>query len=1842
MLQRIRESRTTKLVSVYLVMNILAEIFVPTAALALTSGPGQPESSNFTQVGTAEMVDKFTGDFNYNIPLMDVGGYPINIAYTGGITMDQEASWVGLGWNINPGVINRGMRSVPDDFDGEEVKTEFNSKSNQTFGINAPIGLELFGANVKWVKLSLGLNYNNYKGFGLKVGANLSLSAGEPSKGALTGGLGLSAGTDGVDVSPSLSFEKKGKDKQGNENKLGLNVGSSFNSRAGLGALTMGASYSGAKTRTTTDPKTNEVTSTTTSSFSGSVGGAAISFSSPSYTPQYTMPMFNANVSFGLTLAGALFGTHPNIELNGFYSGQYLKHKSASVPAFGYLYTQNGVDASKVMHDLNREKDGAFTEHTPSLPLTNYSYDILSVSGQGVGGMYRPFRNDVGMLFDSEVTSDGGSLDVPGLEIGVGWNVHGGADVNGNYTNTKSGKWSKQKFFGFTFDNNNPMEDVMKFKGDKGNESPLYETYYYKQAGEKTIDEDEAFFDKIGGEQAVKIGLDLNHSDVPTTKQLISDHGFVSNFTNNQKSLDNKRQPRNQEINILNGEQASNYGVSRTILEYPINNFNLKEDGTYQNSDGTSRVNYSTNINSKKHMSEISTLRTDGARYVYGIPAYNTKQIESSFAVSENSQGNSSTGLVTYTEEEDSKDNNSGLDNFYTKTEMPAYAHSYLLTEVLSADYVDRDNVAGPSDGDYGNYTKIDYTRIKDYKWRTPFEHANYNEGFKSDKYDNKGSYIYGEKDVWYMHSVVTKTHVAEFVLEDRDDSYGVQGQRGGGYGKGLKRLKEIRLYAKQDKIKNGVNATPIKVVHFEYSYELCPGIHNNIRKLGKLTLKKIWFSYGKSNKGKLSAYKFNYADTNHDGIVDANPSYNIKGYDRWGNYKENKGTVAGSPTEPASTSDFPYVEQDRSITDLNAASWSMTSIELPSGGKIKIDFEADDYAFVQNKRAMQMFNIAGTGKSPNDNINNDELYDLGQANKVIFFKLQNPIDISRSEQDVKNMIKNQYLTDQDGNFIDQMYFRFLVDLGGLNNKVTEFLDGKLYDFVPGYTRINSNSFGVAKHPNTIKNGKYEFGYIEVNTPESILGIGEINPIAKAAWNFTKLYRPTIAYNTPSATDNGIVQVCKAILSVSGSIIQMFEGMDLNMWKRQCSKKFSLDKSYIRLYSPENKKLGGGIRVKKIRMSDEWQVMGGGNKTSEYGQEYDYTTTDANGNTISSGVASYEPALGGDENPFKQPDFYTEEKVLAPDDSFYKEHPYGESFFPSPSVGYSRITVKNIQYANVKRNATGKVVHEYYTAKDFPTIVDKTTLTPDRKKPPFVFKLLKIGVNDHMTASQGFSIILNDMHGKEKSNSVYQEGKSDPISRVRYFYKTRNEYSELMVNRLDNEVLVLHKNPTENEKSHIEKRRIGVEYDFVADSRRSETKTYSGSLKGNLEAFLVFAFPITAPVFFPAFSKEEVGFKSISTTKVINQYGLLEKVVAEDLGSSVSTKNLAYDALTGEVLVTETANQFDDPVYSFNYPAHWGYDLMGHSYKNIGINLKGVDLTNLSNATTYFAKGDEVYMNGQLGWVYEVNSKGNGVGIKVMDVEGNDITSSNANIVVIRSGRRNQQSTSIGQVTSKTNPLNSNFGNVLKNIVFDKVINASAVEFTDKGKVYCECGLNPNTNTKVNPYKEGLAGIWRPLRSHLFLTDRIQTRDKDNTNIRKDGIYSTFTPFWMSPLSSKPLNYWTAPQAPATNNWTWTSEVTVYSPYGVELENRDALNRYSSATYGYHNALPTSVATNAKYEEVAFDNFEDYDFGGCNEHFNYKAQKGFVKEKTSHTGKRSISVPAKGKHSLTKVLVECK
>ncbi|MEW6609873.1 MAG: hypothetical protein AB1414_20915, partial [bacterium] len=101
----------------------------PAAALgALSSGSGPlPQAADFQPRVQGQGADLYTGDMNLPIPLFTVPGrgglnHPIDLSYQAGIKVDQEASWVGLGWNLTPGAITRNVIGWPDDYLKGEAK----------------------------------------------------------------------------------------------------------------------------------------------------------------------------------------------------------------------------------------------------------------------------------------------------------------------------------------------------------------------------------------------------------------------------------------------------------------------------------------------------------------------------------------------------------------------------------------------------------------------------------------------------------------------------------------------------------------------------------------------------------------------------------------------------------------------------------------------------------------------------------------------------------------------------------------------------------------------------------------------------------------------------------------------------------------------------------------------------------------------------------------------------------------------------------------------------------------------------------------------------------------------------------------------------------------------------------------------------------------------------------------------------------------------------------------------------------------------------------------------------------------------------------------------------------------------------------------------------------------------------------------------------------------------------------------------------------------------------------------------------------------------------------------
>ena len=120
-----RISRKVKFISTFLLLIFLNSICFPTISWASLTNVHQVEYTSYETAQNTDMVDLLTGDFTYTLPLLNVpgpeGGFSMPLAYHGGIELDEEASWVGLGWSFNPGAIVRGINQYPDDFDGQKM-----------------------------------------------------------------------------------------------------------------------------------------------------------------------------------------------------------------------------------------------------------------------------------------------------------------------------------------------------------------------------------------------------------------------------------------------------------------------------------------------------------------------------------------------------------------------------------------------------------------------------------------------------------------------------------------------------------------------------------------------------------------------------------------------------------------------------------------------------------------------------------------------------------------------------------------------------------------------------------------------------------------------------------------------------------------------------------------------------------------------------------------------------------------------------------------------------------------------------------------------------------------------------------------------------------------------------------------------------------------------------------------------------------------------------------------------------------------------------------------------------------------------------------------------------------------------------------------------------------------------------------------------------------------------------------------------------------------------------------------------------------------------------------------
>src|SRR5690606_33509504 len=260
------------------------------------------------------------------------------------------------------------------------------------------------------------------------------------------------------------------------------------------------------------------------------------------------------------------------------------------------------------------------------------------------------------------------------------------------------------------------------------NDQPLYEPTYFRQMGEPTVS-NVANHNAFLGYAMLK----------PTVDQGTTQGSYVAQYGRSEvnalkriqsinsdplQNVQTERQPRNLFMQALTAKDASEVGLDMKIRYYQVGEYTPSGSVLFP----TAEEDRVSDLRKPHHFSEIRVTSTEGTRYIYGIPAYNLKQKEVSFAlgVGAGPAGDCSTGLATYSASDGDiivGDNNKGRDNFVQEIETPAYAYSYLLTGIVSPDYVDLTG-DGISDDDMGTAIRFDYTKAaSNYAWRTPYSY---------------------------------------------------------------------------------------------------------------------------------------------------------------------------------------------------------------------------------------------------------------------------------------------------------------------------------------------------------------------------------------------------------------------------------------------------------------------------------------------------------------------------------------------------------------------------------------------------------------------------------------------------------------------------------------------------------------------------------------------------------------------------------------------------------------------------------------------------------------------------------------------------------------------------------------------------------------------------------------------------------------------------------------------------------------------------------------------------------------------------------------------------------------
>jgi YD repeat-containing protein len=745
----IRNRIVLKTFAVFFLVEIITSTILPSFSWALTAGPSAPEYSSFEPVDTTDMVNLATGELVQNMPVLEVpgpsGGYPLSLSYHAGIKLDQEASWVGLGWTLNPGAINRDVNGSPDDGHGSrrEVRDYWAGGESTTKAYTLGLSIPNTGIGASY---TLARTQDTFKGFSSSGHAGIHVNPLVMLMSVASGNFGKTGLSKPTFEENKASVEKlDAKNKQDKFSESGewrsMIIGQSMNMVSGSASIDISISSQGVKSTATLAGQTigqqnnnkGKISSFTRMTDPGSM--PSIGWFNISMKRFYTR--YWSDQSDALYAYGSLYAAQNNNNLDGWDNN--IESNASEFRSF----SNDSYDLPEITPDAELDYSG---QHDPSRLLGGSlpAYDRYQVLAQGIGGIIQPYVFENGDIRGQNTY----------YRNGMGWPVTTHPIMS--YASMK--KFSTSKKIDF------------RFKNDFSNSLTVTPSSINKITN--------ASVSQFGtNAQAITVS-NSGYDDGGGTKQQLAGSRNVEWFTNEEITNGSATAKgfidcyANKTDRPISKDIYADYLQPEACLPYKFENGRGKGSGIvktdrydgqdpYADIPTLSSVSFQslkpTVVSLAKKIGGFMVTNESGVTYHYALPVY---------------------GYNEYTRTKLKKPLKGAATITENKNNDP-YAYTWLLTAITGPDYVDR-GPNGPNgildDNDYGYWVKFDYGLWSDsYQWRTPFT------GYMTDNESEYESFSYGIKELYYLDAIETKTHKAFFVKSKRKDGRGVTSRLEGG-----------------------------------------------------------------------------------------------------------------------------------------------------------------------------------------------------------------------------------------------------------------------------------------------------------------------------------------------------------------------------------------------------------------------------------------------------------------------------------------------------------------------------------------------------------------------------------------------------------------------------------------------------------------------------------------------------------------------------------------------------------------------------------------------------------------------------------------------------------------------------------------------------------------------------------------------------------------------------------------------------------------------------------------------------------------------------------------------------